>query len=338
MKQCRDVEEWISENVEQWVERQEQRCKKWPWPLSWLCSLVTFLVKVVVVVVTKVLRVVCETVFAVLNVLAAIVNLVLAIPLLGALIRAIARIGASIASYFAGLLDGAGRALGLNLPKNLRVHVVVLCEGNYPLAYEHHLRTVLDQTRETFMNRAQIRVHFTVHEPLRNPPEEALRIGVYGDMLLDEAWIKGSWHQMQTLKLFEDNLWSLLIVGQPIIAYVIRDVGYDGESGAARGASGGPLCDWVAVEMKYVVDEIIDDGGSPTRAYPPTVTLGNQDFRHMPNPELWRYLLAHELGHALGLLHSDNPADLMYEDYVVGDMLSPFEVGIVRNSTHVTFL
>src|SRR5664279_1430392 len=45
MKVCRDVEEWIQENVEQEVEQQEQRCKKWPWPLSWLCSNVTFIAK-----------------------------------------------------------------------------------------------------------------------------------------------------------------------------------------------------------------------------------------------------------------------------------------------------
>ena len=32
-------------------------------------------------------------------------------------------------------------------------------------------------------------VHTTFHEPIRNPPENALRLGTDVDLILDEAWL-----------------------------------------------------------------------------------------------------------------------------------------------------
>jgi hypothetical protein len=73
------------------------------------------------------------------------------------------------------------------------------------------------ETARMFYARAQIRVHTTIHEPVRNPPESALRLGTNADLIADELWLEGSWHQMQTVKIFESNLWSLIGIGHHVI-------------------------------------------------------------------------------------------------------------------------
>src|SRR5918996_3107492 len=129
------------------------------------------------------------------------------------------------------------------------------------------------ETERILYDRAQIRVHTTFHEPVRNPPENALRLGTEGDLILDEAWLKGTWHQMNAIKLFESNIWTLLGVGHPVIVYVIREVGYDGP-GSVAGASGGPFVAWVAVERDFVIPQVgADTAGKPPQpaaAVPPT--------------------------------------------------------------------
>jgi hypothetical protein len=72
---CEEVTEWIEEEVlkpvETWVEKTEEVCKNWPWPLNWLCKLVTTLVKVVTWVVEIVgkwvTRTICKFVDIVLS-------------------------------------------------------------------------------------------------------------------------------------------------------------------------------------------------------------------------------------------------------------------------------
>ena len=342
MKVCRDVEEWITENIEKEVEKQENRCQKWPWPLSWLCSLVTFIVKVIVVVVTKVVRVVCEIVNVVLNVVAAVVNFVLALPIIGPIVRAVIRIVTTVVSYLVGLLDGLGRLVGIRITKHLRVRVVVLCEGDVPLAYPQHLAKVMDQTAATLYQRAQIRLHVAYDEPIRNPPRNALRVGTNADLIADEAWLKGSWHQLQTVKSFETNFSSLIGLGAPIVVYIVREVGYDGP-GNVVGCSAGPLTDWIAVERDFVVSDLIAPPGSTTPAQPPApyppVVASSSSVASVPNPNFQRYVIVHEICHALGLLgHANsNSSELMFASTILGDHLSPFQVGIVRSSSHVTF-
>jgi len=335
MQVCHDVEEWIKENVEQEVEKQERRCKKWPWPLSWLCSLVTFIVKVIVEVWRKVVRVVCEVIVFAWSVVATVINFVLRLPILGPLIRAIIRAVTWVVSYVGGLVDGLARLLGIRITKHLRVHVMPLSRGNAPLAFELHLRPVMTQTETTLYQRAQIRVHTTYHEPIRNPPEDSLRIGTEGDLILDEAWLKGSWFQAQINKLFESSVPFLFGIGQPVVVFVVEEVGYDG-IGTVVGCSGGPFVDWVAVEVSSVVPQVIMGTND---AFPPTVAGGGSPAPQA-NPRYAPYTVVHEICHTLGLLGHANASagDLMVAGNITGDALSPFQVGIIRSSSRVTFL
>lgn len=342
MKVCRDVEEWIKENIEQEIEQQERRCRKWPWPLSWLCSLVTFIVKIIVTVWRKIVRVVCEVIAFAVNVIAAVLNLILAIPIIGPLIKAAIRFVTGALSYVVGLIDGFGRLIGIRITKHLRVHVLPLCEGNIPLAYEGHLTAIMQETARILYDRAQIRVHTTFHEPIRNPPRTALRLGTEVELVLDELWLKGTWHQGNTVKLFESNFWSLIGIGHPVVVYVIREVGYDGP-GTVIGASGGPFVDWVAVERDFVIPQVVaaPDGtaATPLSPFPPTVATPVA-VTPVANPSYRQRVVAHEICHALGLLGHANsgPGELMASGNITGDALSPLQVGIVRSSAHVTFL
>ena len=344
MQVCHEVEEWIEENITQEIEKQEQRCKDWPWPLSWICSVVTFIVKVVVTVWTKIIRIVCEVVAVVLAVVSAIINVILAIPFLGFIVRFIIRVISAVVSYIVGLVDGVLRLVGIRITKHLRVIVIPLCVGISPLARQKNLEPVMAETARILYDRAQIRVHVTYREPIRNPPETALRLGTEVDLILDEAWLKGTWHQMTAVKLFESNLGALLALGHPVIVYVIQEVGYDG-TGNVIGASGGPFVDWVAVERDSVVPTVSEDPrspGNPARPlepFPPPVA-GSSARVGVDNPGYQQRVVAHEICHALGLLGHANAAttDLMVPGTITGDHLSPFQVGIVRSSAHVTFL
>ncbi|MCS6318350.1 MAG: hypothetical protein H8K05_11395 [Nitrospira sp.] len=349
---CKDVQEWVEEQVwkpvDDWVERTEKRCEEYDWwnPIGWFCWLVTIVVKIVrwvlAPVFTLVFRIVCEVVNFFVNVVAAVVNIVLAIPIIGPIIKAIIRAVVTAVSYVIGLLDGLGRLVGIRITKHLRVHVMPLCEGVIPLAYEAHLAPIMRETERILYARAQIRVHTRFHEPIRNPPENALRLGTEVDLIADEAWLKGTWHQMQTVKLFESNLWSLLAVGHPIVVYVVREVGYDGP-GTVAGASGGLFTDWIAVERDSVVPQIVADAtgapATPLSPHPPTVASPTATVP-VANRSYAQRIIAHEICHSLGLLgHANsNPGELMVPGSITGDALSPFQVGIIRSSGHVTFL
>lgn len=76
---CTQIDEWIEEEVskpvEEWEERQEKKCKDYPWydPRGWVCWFVTILVKVVRWVIVKVgkwvVRTVCKLVATVVDIL-----------------------------------------------------------------------------------------------------------------------------------------------------------------------------------------------------------------------------------------------------------------------------
>lgn len=343
------IEKEFWEPFDDWIRSTEEKCEEYDWwnPIGWFCWLVTIFVKIVKwavrIVVTIVFRTICEVVNLFVNVAAAVLNFALAFPFVGAIIKAIIRTVVTAISYVVGLADGFARILGIRITKHLRVHVIPLCEGDIPLANRQHLEAVMAETARIFYARAQIRVHTTFHEPIRNAPEAALRLGTEVELFTDELWINGSWHQLQTIKMFESNLWSLLAVGHPIIVYVIREVGDDGP-GKVIGASGGPFMDWVAVERDSVISQVVFNpvAGMPALPFPPTVA-SSPNVTGVPNAKYQghgKYLVAHELCHALGLMFHINSGggELMDANTISGDALSPFQVGIIRNSAPVTFL
>jgi hypothetical protein len=209
------------------------------------------------------------------------------------------------------------------------------------LAREANLRAVMEQTARTLYNRAQIRVHWTFQEPIRKPPREMLRIGTEGDLIADVAWAKGSWYQAQVDKLFDSSAQRLFSIGQPIVVFIVEEVGYDGVGSLSNpgviAASAGPFIDWIAVEASSAIDQVVVGTNDP---FPPTVESDSPAPVGAPNPNYAPYVIAHEVCHTLGLLGHANAdqGDLMWPKKLIGDYLSPFQVGIIRSSSRVTYL
>ena len=97
---CREIHEWIEEEIEQpieeWEDRQEERCREEPcnwWMLClnklfcWLVWVTVKVIRWVVVTVGKwVVRVVCTVINFILDVIGFIIGLILAIPIIGGII------------------------------------------------------------------------------------------------------------------------------------------------------------------------------------------------------------------------------------------------------------
>ena len=75
---CTEITEWVEEEIskpiEEWEERQEKKCKDYPWydPRGWVCWFVTYFVKVIRWVIVKVgkwvVRAVCKIVATVIDI------------------------------------------------------------------------------------------------------------------------------------------------------------------------------------------------------------------------------------------------------------------------------
>jgi hypothetical protein len=80
-EKCDEVREWVEEQVEQPVAQQvsqaQEQCKNWPWPLNWVCSVVTVIVTIIVWVVVTVGKwvttIVCQVVTVVIGTIVTLV-------------------------------------------------------------------------------------------------------------------------------------------------------------------------------------------------------------------------------------------------------------------------
>lgn len=334
---CENVDSWIEANLEVPLRRMRRTCaglfvlfRPFCWAAYILFALWVYLTKIT-------LRIFCEVLRIALNIAAAIANVLLLIPIIGPLYRALVRIWSTVWGYVVGLADGLLFALGLKITKQLRVHVVPLGLAGIPLAEEAHLRKILTETAAIFHKRARIHLDITFEAPILDAPESATRIGTEGHLVADELWLKGTWHHAQTIRLFDSNFASLVGIGAPVIVYILQEVGYDG-SGNVIGCSAGPFADWIAVEAGWVVESVCNDGTG--RPFPLPAGTPSASVAPISNPNYQRFVIAHELCHALGLLGHANSSgtDLMVPGRIIGDYLSPFQVGIIRSSPHVTFI
>jgi hypothetical protein len=80
-EKCEEFGQWVEEQVERPIEQQvsqaQEQCRSWPWPLNWVCSVVTVIVTVIVWVVETVVKwvvtIVCQIVTVVVGTIVTLV-------------------------------------------------------------------------------------------------------------------------------------------------------------------------------------------------------------------------------------------------------------------------
>lgn len=70
----------VSRPMEQWVSQAQQVCSSWPWPFSWLCTMVVTVIRIVVwvieVIVEWVVSIVCEVLAVVVQIVLRIISII----------------------------------------------------------------------------------------------------------------------------------------------------------------------------------------------------------------------------------------------------------------------
>ena len=346
MKICKNVvktiEEVFEETVEKWIEKVEEVCEDLPWPIDWICKAVTFLIKIVEVIVKTVVKVVvtvvCYTIALALTILGALVNLLLASPILGTIIRWWLGALAWGWSQLVGTFDAIGGLIGIRPIKHLRLHIIILMRDDRTLTVPPD-RTALavERVESIFRARADVKIHTTVHQVNTPSPRTALHVdsgvGLLGEDLTGAGlYFQTTIHDM----LWEDSALFALKIGAPVVAFIV-----DGVGTTELGCSSGPLADYICVEGgRMIVPQLSTPVIAPVPPQPAGATMLQAATT-----------LAHELGHACGLLHdkvtdcvNGDSTNLMYcrptspAGVVRGDNLSPFQRAVVRSSPHVTYL
>jgi hypothetical protein len=201
-----------------------------------------------------------------------------------------------------GLPEVLGTLAGSRRSKKLRLAVVILRdETGEPVASAADVQRAVAEAQRVLREQAAIEL-VAAREPLVTTLE-----GPAPASALDAPCAEGSWHADFGAGggYYRDhairNGAAALVTGSgaPITVFVVRNV-----SGRA-GCSLGPLTDYLS----------IDGGALQTR--------------------LLR-VLAHELGHACGLPHAGNEANLMHPK-AVGERLVPWQIAVLRSSRHVTY-
>lgn len=315
----KQVEEKVEKRIDEWVEKRQEKCKKGKWynPATWICWLVTSLVKVVRWVVVTVLKwvvyTVCKVVNVVLNIAGAILELLKSIPLIGSLFNllheGITLFTNAVISVGAATLD----ALGIIKTKYLRVTIIIQRNEKWQaITTADNLRYWVEETENIF-KQANVKVFITIKTMKDPSPNENLDIVIQSDKakhLHKIAWENmGLWmarfRRWMALWDFQGAGGRLLGIGATLVCYVVKDIkvlsaGSEWEN--KNGFSWGPMEDFVIVKS----------------------TAGNTT-------------LAHEIGHSCLLMHEEkDESNLMFTPGRTANNLNKNQIFLIRNSKYVS--
>ncbi|MDP3642921.1 MAG: hypothetical protein Q8S54_06980 [Bacteroidota bacterium] len=315
---CREVQEWIEEQVEkpieEWENRQERRCREqdcnW-WCLccnKWFCWLVWILVKVirwVIVTVGKwVTRIVCEVVNVILDVVGFIVNLVLSIPIIGGILRTILNWVTEIIWRIVGLIDFVGSLLGIRPRKKMYFGVVVPSVGGVQIVPVVDIMRQVNSAIAFYDTTCNINLIFTgICKTGITPPAAGLSVSCDAGGFFNDWWLAGSYFEIASATCkFTDSFRRVIGLGAEILVFIVQDVTPPNTNG----------CSFTSTH-NYVVIEA--------------------------KPADQAFVAAHEMGHACWLSHDSDTTNLMNPiTPATGPVLSNLQVSVVRWSKHCVYI
>lgn len=316
---CRNVQQWVEEQVERpveaWENRQEQRCRNEPcnwWTLClnrlfcWLVWIAVKVVRIVVVTVGKwVTRVVCEVVNFVLDVAAFVVNLILSIPIIGGIIRTILNWVTEVIWRIVGLFDFVLSLAGVRLRKRMYVGLLIPRSNGRPITTEAAMLPQINTARDLYRRLCNIDLVYTgaCIAPV-DAPSEALTVGCDAGGFFGDWWLAGSFNEFSSSTCKFGDGWRRVVgLGAEIIVIPVINVTPDTAATLTVGCS-------FAATHNYVVVE-------PTAG--PAVA-------------------AHEIGHACLLPHDGTAANLMTPSTIAPNpTLTNLQVAVVRWSKHCVY-
>jgi len=285
-----------NEYIHHQVKEQQKKCKKWPWPLSWLCSIFWKLIEwtetIFHLIISVILTTICHTIQLFIMVVKTLFDLFVDLVL-----------------RLLGWFDFVAGLFGILPIKKLRLHVVILMKSDGQLTTTvERANESIARAREILRARARIKLIAAVHVMDEPAPHYALQVKTGVGFFVDQLSDTGAyfWQVIETkMPGLLPQFW--LRIATPIVAFITEGIG--GEE--AHGCAGLLLGDCLFIEGAYT------------------------------GP---RATLAHEIGHDCGLLHDEfdttnlmYPSDPLANNMARGTNLSPFQRGILRGSTHVTY-
>jgi hypothetical protein len=283
-------------------------CKVFEWvckATEWVCVAAVWVAQWVChawKLITTFVCLVWETIAVILYIPGIFIKAILSIPVIGALIRQIINLVVGIVLGIIGfIIEGiVCGLLGICLAKKLRVCVIILHDDRGAITTQAALQPILDRAKQIYKAEANINVYFEFDEGPQAPNVEP-ECG--GTAWLQDLGLPGTSYEFSSSLHCRGEAFSSVIgLASPIYAFAARDI-----AGSSNGCSL-----WLA--SHYIVFE----AGS--------TCVGNTH-------------LAHEMGHCCGLLHTDDPTNLMNPDCVNPgrDQISGFQKSIVRGSKYVTY-
>lgn len=323
MRVCREISRWITENVqrpvENWVNREETRCRTEPcnwWCLccnKWFCWIVVIAVLVITWIIVTITRliteVVCTIVGFVLDLVGFLINLILSIPIIGGIIRTIINWVTEIVHRIVSLPDFLASLAGIRPLKKMYVKLIILNSNGVPHSNEAAVMRGIRTAQDIFRTQCNVNMIFTgTCVPQLNTPDESNNVECGAGGFFSDWWIGGSYFELVSADCaFEDGWKRVLGYGAELIVFVIRDI-----PGNTVGCS-------FSATHNYVVIE-------------PTL-IGIQS-------------IAHELAHACFLLHDESSnTNLMFPTITLdgsgnlaNDRMTNFQIAALRSSRHCVYI
>lgn len=254
----------------------------------------------------------------ILNGLATGIALVFTIPLVGRILKWVWSLMLSLVSLVFGILDALLWLIGIRLEKKLPVGVIILRdEAGSPLMQPVDIPAGIEQASNTFLQQAKVRLV---------PVWDNQGVWESGDNIFQSS---GHWARINP----EAGVSSILSVGCNQTA-LTEDLGKAGsefeflmtslnQKGNLRRVTGigAPIIVFIVAEMKGFLGCSL----GPLSDYV-TIKQAHVDC------------IAHELGHACNLPHSNTADNLMFGRGCTNHKLTRWQILMLRASRHVSYL